>query len=151
MYAIYSAERPTKITPIDSARCSPSCSQSFRTHWSLSLDSLFDCSLNLPVLKTEKRPHEFLLNIPKYPLFFASVLSNNAYFWKLIGCAQNQNETLVKRRTAPESPRKTAGWIMKSASVFLTVQPWKTVYLTYTSFLGAKNMFYHNSKHKRQG
>ena len=145
MYAICSAERPTKITPIDSARCSPSCSESFRTH------SIFDCSPNLPVLKTEERPHEFLPNIPKYPLILASVSSNNAYFWKLIGCAQNQNETLVKRRTAPESPRKTAGWIMKRASVFLTVQPWKTVYLTYTSVLGAKNIFYHNIKHKRQG
>ena len=90
-------------------------------------------------------------NIPEYPLFLASVLSNNAYLWKLIGCAKNQNETLVKRRTAQESPRKTTGRILKSASVFLTVQPWKPVYLTYNSVLGAKNMFSHNSEHKRQG
>ena len=66
-------------------------------------------------------------NILKDPLFLAPVLSNDARFRKLICCAKSRNETLEKRRTAPESLRKTTGWILRSVSVFLTVQPVKPV------------------------
>ena len=56
--------------------------------------------------------------------------------------ANSQTTTLEKRKTTPESPRKTTGSILKSLRVFFTVPPSKTrMFGKKTQFLEPKNNF----------
>ena len=45
---------------------------------------------------------------------------------KPIGCSKVQAETLEKRGSSSESTWNSARWILRSASVFFTVQPSRT-------------------------